>query len=52
LICRLVTLKYDRELSGFPEDALRAAQSSGVLLEVREHWFDQEGEGSEAVLRS
>ena len=24
LICRLVTLKYDRELSGFPEDALRA----------------------------
>jgi len=43
LICRLVTLKYDRELSGFPEDALRAAQSSGVLLEVREHWFDQGG---------
>ena len=40
---RVVTLKYDCGLAGFPEAALSAAEGGGALLEVREHFFVHEG---------
>ena len=43
MICRVVTLKFDVGLGGFPEEPLRAAQSSGSLLEVRENFFTMGG---------
>jgi len=35
MLCLRITLKYDHELNGFPEEALRAAQATGSLLEVQ-----------------
>jgi len=50
MLCRLITLKYDHELHGFPEETLRAAQAAGSLLEVRERWFEQGGVQHVALL--
>ncbi len=36
---RVVTLRYNEGLQGFPEDALRAATAGHEVLEVREHFF-------------
>ena len=43
MLCRVITLKYDERLGGFPEEPLRAAQACGDLLEVREHFFERGG---------
>jgi superfamily II DNA helicase RecQ len=43
MLCRVITLKYDTQLEGFPEEPLRAAQACGELLEVREHFFERGG---------
>ena len=36
-------MRYDEKLQGFPEDALKRAQYSGEVLEVREHFFEVAG---------
>lgn len=36
---RVVTMRYQEGLQGFPEDALRAATSGKTVLDVREHFF-------------
>ena len=36
---RVITLRYDEALLGFPEEAVRQACGQGELLEVREHFF-------------
>jgi len=43
MICRVITLRFDAELGGFPEEPLRAVQAEGRLLEVREHYFEHGG---------
>lgn len=40
---RVLTLRYNDGLQGFPEDALRAATAGHELLEVREHHFVHAG---------
>lgn len=36
---RVVTMRYQEGLQGFPEDALRAATFGKTVLDVREHFF-------------
>ena len=36
---RVITLRYQEALGGFPEDALRQATFGRTLLEAREHFF-------------
>jgi superfamily II DNA helicase RecQ len=36
---RVLTLRYDESLGGFPEEPLRQAMASGNILETREHFF-------------
>jgi len=40
---RVVTLKYDNGLAGFPEAALKEAMAGGALIELREHFFEGQG---------
>ena len=39
MIPRIITLRYDDNLAGFPEDALRAATAGREVLSAREHFF-------------
>lgn len=43
MFCRIVTLKYDESLGGFPEKALHAVSSCGNLLDIREYFFQHGG---------
>ena len=36
---RVITMRYQEGLQGFPEDALRAATFGKTVLDVREHFF-------------
>lgn len=36
---RIITLRYDDNLTGFPEEPLRAATSGREVLAIREHFF-------------
>ena len=36
---RVITLRYNEALQGFPEEALRAATFGRELLNVTEHFF-------------
>ena len=40
---RILTLRYDAALGGFPEEPVRQALAGGSLLEMREHFFTQGG---------
>jgi superfamily II DNA helicase RecQ len=37
---RLVTVKYDHDLDGFPEKPLLSAQAEGTLIECREYYYE------------
>lgn len=39
MIPRIITLRFDDNLAGFPEEPLRAAISGREVLAVREHFF-------------
>lgn len=39
MIPRIITLRYDDNLAGFPEEPLRAAISGREVLAMREHFF-------------
>lgn len=40
---KIVTLKYNETIAGFPQEPVAAALASGNLLEVREHFFLHQG---------
>ncbi|MCO6453671.1 MAG: HRDC domain-containing protein [Pirellulaceae bacterium] len=40
---RVITLRYDSSLGGFPEQPLQQALASGEVLEVREYFFTHDG---------
>lgn len=40
---RVITLRYDERLGGFPEDAVRAAMAGQEVTQVREYFFQQNG---------
>ena len=39
MFVKVVTLKYDEALSGFPQEIIDTILATGRLLEVREHFF-------------
>lgn len=40
---RVITLRYDEQLGGFPEEPLKAAMSGQEVTQVREYFFQQNG---------
>ena len=48
---RVVTMRYQEGLQGFPEDALRAATFGKTVLDVRESAFGRHAPGAARVLR-
>jgi len=47
---RVITLRYDDGLGGFPEEALHRALSGQEVLEVREHFFVHAGKPHLALM--
>ncbi len=43
MYCKVITLRYDPLLGGFPDQPLQSVQANGRLLEVREHFFEHGG---------
>jgi len=43
MFLRVLTLRYDESLGGFPEEPLRQALGAGHLVETREHFFTHGG---------
>ena len=49
---RVITMRYQEGLQGFPEDALRAATFGKTVLDVRESAFGRHAPGAARVLRA